>query len=68
MGCPGCHAKAAHDSVFVTELLLELGRARLEALQSGQAGTSDEDAAGDAVESAVMSDKALTDTEEVPVN
>lgn len=36
MGCHGCHAQAAHDSVFVTELLLELGRARLEALQSGQ--------------------------------
>ncbi len=36
MGCHGCHAKAAHDSVFVTELLLELGKARLEALQSGQ--------------------------------
>ena len=68
MGCHGCHAKAAHDSVFVTELLLELGRARLEALQSGQADTSDEEATGDAVESPVMSDEALTDTEEAPVN
>ncbi|RKU31223.1 hypothetical protein C6499_04830 [Candidatus Poribacteria bacterium] len=29
MGCHGCHAKAKYDSVFVTELLLELGRARL---------------------------------------
>lgn len=36
MGCHGCHAKAEHDSVFVTEILLELGRARLEALESGQ--------------------------------
>ena len=40
-GCHGCHAKAAHDSVFVTELLLELGRARLEAVQSGQPPVAD---------------------------
>ena len=39
-GCHGCHSQAAHDGVFVTELLLELGRARLEALQSGAANTS----------------------------
>ena len=38
-GCHGCHTQAAHDSVFVTELLLELGRSRLEALQSGQTNT-----------------------------
>ena len=31
MGCHGCHAKAAHDSVFVTDILLPLGTARLEA-------------------------------------
>ena len=54
MGCHGCHAKAAHDSVFVTELLLELGRSRLEALQSGQTGTDTVDTAGD-------SDAAMTD-------
>ena len=33
MGCHGCHAEAKYDSVFVTELLLELGRARLEGQQ-----------------------------------
>ncbi len=32
MGCHGCHAKAAYDSVFVTDILLELGTERLEAL------------------------------------
>ena len=52
MGCHGCHAKAAHDSVFVTELLLDLGRARLAALQSGAATTDAEDTtdAGDSDE------------------
>ena len=68
MGCHSCHAKATHDSVFVTELLLELGRSRLEALQSGQAGTSDEDAAGDEVEASVASEEALVDAVEAPVN
>ena len=38
MGCHGCHAKAKYDSVFVTELLLELGRARL----AGQQVPSDQ--------------------------
>ena len=33
MGCHGCHAKAKYDSVFVTELLLELGRERLKGEQ-----------------------------------
>ena len=42
MGCHGCHAKAAHDSVFVTELLLELGIQRLQALQSGQTGAAED--------------------------
>ena len=65
MGCHGCHAKAAHDSVFVTELLLELGRSRLEALQSGQADTSDEDAT-DEVEAPI--EEATGDEVEVPVN
>ena len=37
-GCYSCHVKAAHDSVFVTELLLDLGRARLEAVTSGAEG------------------------------
>ena len=40
-GCYNCHAKAAHDSVFVTELLLALGRARLEAITSAPEGTDD---------------------------
>ncbi len=40
-GCHGCHAKATHDSVFVTEILMELGRARLEALQARQGNTGD---------------------------
>ena len=40
-GCQGCHAQAAHDNVFVTELLLELGRARLDALNSGQSNPVD---------------------------
>ena len=41
-GCYNCHAKAAHDSVFVTELLLDLGRARLEAVTSGPDQTDDD--------------------------
>lgn len=41
-GCYGCHAKAAHDNVFVTELLLDLGRARLEAITSRPAPTDDD--------------------------
>lgn len=45
MGCHGCHAKAAHDSVFVTEIFLELGRQRLEAVQSGRGAMADDDIA-----------------------
>ena len=37
MGCHECHAKAAYDSVFVTELLLALGQARLMAEQEASA-------------------------------
>ena len=47
MGCHECHAKAAHDSVFVTELLLELGTARLEALESGQGAPADAEGAAE---------------------
>ena len=43
MGCHGCHAKAAHDSLFVTELLLDLGTQRLESLQSGQTDAAEHD-------------------------
>ena len=41
-GCYSCHAKAAHDSIFVTELLLDLGRARLEAITSAPDYTDDD--------------------------
>ena len=68
MGCHGCHAKAAYDNVFVTELLLELGRSRLEALQSGQTGTSAENAAADGGEAPVASGEELADAVEAPVN
>jgi hypothetical protein len=44
-GCHECHAKATHDSVFVTEILMELGRARLEALQARQGNTGDDNMA-----------------------
>ena len=43
MGCHGCHAQASHDSVFVTELLLELGTQRLEDLQRGGTDTADDE-------------------------
>ena len=59
MGCHGCHAKAKYDSVFVTELLLELGRARLMGQQVPPVQTMDteptaEEDADDATDAEAM--------------
>ena len=67
MGCHGCHAKAKYDSVFVTELLLELGRARLrgEQVPPGQTTEAESTAEEDADDT---TDGEDTDAEPMPAN